>query len=47
MGAPGPPKIVGLSYEIIGFQNRGGGPVGRPEGVQFEALILNIKLTIA
>ncbi len=30
MGAPGRPDIVGLSSEIIGFRNRGGGPVGHP-----------------
>ena len=30
MGAPGAPDIVGLPSEIIGFRNRGGGPVGHP-----------------
>ncbi len=43
MGAPGPPDIVGLSKEIIGFPNRGGGPVGHPQGVQVDTLILNRK----
>ena len=43
MGAPGPPDILGLSWEIIGFRNRGGGQVGRPQGVQVKMLILNIK----
>ncbi len=43
MGAPGPPDIVGPSEEIIGFQKRGGGPVGNPQGVQVKTLILNIK----
>ena len=37
MGAPGPPDIVGLSWEIIGFRNRGGGPAGHPQGVQVNA----------
>ena len=43
LGAPGPPDIFGLSSEIIGFRNRGWGPVGRPQGVQVKTLILNIK----
>ncbi len=43
MGAPGPPDILGLSSEIIGFRNRGGGPVGHPHGVQVKTLILNVK----
>jgi hypothetical protein len=43
MGAPGPPDIVGGSSEIIGFRNRGGGPVGHPQDVQVETLILNMK----
>ncbi len=29
-GPRAPPDIVGLSYEIIGFRDRGGGPVGHP-----------------
>ena len=37
MWAPGPPDIVGLSWEIIGFRNRGGGPAGHPQGVQVNA----------
>ena len=36
-GALGPPDIVGLSWEIIGFRNRGGGPAGHPQGVQVNA----------
>ena len=43
MGAPGPPDIVGLSLEIIGFRNWGGGPVGHPQGAQVKTLIFNIK----
>jgi hypothetical protein len=43
MGAPGPPDIVGASSEIIGFRNRGAGPVGHPQGVQVKPRILNIK----
>ncbi len=43
MGAPGPPDIGGLSEEIIGFRNRGGGPVGHPQGVQGKTQIYNIK----
>ncbi len=43
MGAPGPPDIVGLSWEIVGFRDRGGGPVGHPQGIQVKTLILNIK----
>ncbi len=34
MKAPGPQDIVGVSEEVIGFRNRGGGPVGHPQGVQ-------------
>ncbi len=43
MGAPGRPDIVGLSSEIVGFRNLGGGPVGHPQGVQLKTLILIIK----
>ncbi len=43
MGAPGPPDIVGLSQEIIGYRHRGGAPVGHPQGVQVKTLILNMK----
>ncbi len=42
-GSGGPTFIFGLSWEIIGFRNRGGGPVGHPQGVQVKTLILNIK----
>jgi hypothetical protein len=37
------PDAVGLSWEIIGFRNRGGGRVGCPQGVQVNTLILNVK----
>ncbi len=43
MGAPGPPDILGLSSEIIGSRNLGGGPVGHPQGAQDKTLIFNIK----
>ena len=43
MEATGPLDIVGLSSEIIGFRNRGGGPVGHPQCVQIKTLTLNIK----
>ncbi len=43
MGAPGPPDIVGLSQEIFGFRNPGGGPVGHPQSVRVKTLILTIK----
>jgi hypothetical protein len=43
VGAPGPPDILGLSKEIVGFRNRGGGPAGHPQGVQVKTLIPNIK----
>ncbi len=33
----GAPDIVGLSWEIIGFRNRGYGPAGHPQGVQVNA----------
>ncbi len=34
MATPGPTDILGVSSEIIGFRNRGGGPVGHPLCVQ-------------
>jgi hypothetical protein len=42
---PGTPKI-GRRWgprAIIGFRNRGGGPVGHPQGVQVKTLIINIE----
>ncbi len=42
-GALGPPDILGLSLEIIGFRNRGGGPVGNPQGAQVKTLTLTRK----
>ncbi len=44
MGAPGPPDIVGLSSEIVGFRNRGGGPVGHPQGVQVKTIYSQYKM---
>ncbi len=43
-GPPGPPDIDGLPLEIIGFRERGGGPVGHPQGVQVRPLIRNQKM---
>ncbi len=40
---PRTPNVVGQPSEIIGFRNRGGGPVGHPQGVQVKTLIINIK----
>ncbi len=40
---PGPPDIVEQAQEILGFRNRGGGPVDHPQGVQGRTLIFNIK----
>ncbi len=36
--APGPPDIVEWSSEIVGFQGRGMGPPGHPQGVRIEPL---------
>ena len=44
MGAPGPPDIVGLSWEIIVFRNWGGGPVGHPQGVQVKNANFQYKM---
>ncbi len=43
IGLPGQPDIVGMSSEIIGFRNRGGGPVGLPQDVQVRTFFFNIK----
>ncbi len=43
MKVPGPPDIVGLSSESIGFRNRVGGPVGHPQGFQVKTFFLNMK----
>ena len=43
MGAMSPQNMVERSSEIIGFRNRGGGPIGHSWGVQVKTRIADLK----